>query len=415
MNGKKYSYLPNKYTIKFFEISNKEQSNFFRPLLITENYKNRTNDVDINRKELKLSKNKNKLIDIPQYNKKNDLLIKKRKKAINAYLKVKTNINNKSDKENKKYINNNYDSFSSLSISKAFNNNHIRVYHSFQNSKIKKKKSNIISQIKNKENGKKNKQKLNYSKTDKDFYTIKKEEKNSILKESFDKNIKNIEKKFMTTNSIIIKNNSENEIIPKLDINKTAEKKRKIKNIYIKDISLKDNYFNTCNCTKNNNIKVLKPSLNNKSIEAKIFKPNMNIFKNTSINNKKLSIQLLTEKNMNINHISKNNDYKSPINIKKINYRNGIISSISTNKEKEDNKNDSINNYQQSNNYSGSYVGYNHPLNITENYKSPLNSEYFQFTFKKKDVKKDNNKNSILITEKRRNELNKLINFTNQF
>ena len=412
MNGKKYSYLPNKYTIKFFEISNKEQSRLFRPLLITENYKNRTNDVDINRKELKLSKNKNKLIDIPQYNKKNDLLIKKRKKTIIAYLKVKSNINNKSDKENKKYINNNYDSYSSLSISKAFNNNHIRVYHSFQNSKIRKNKSNIISQIKNKENEKKIKQNLNYSKTDKDFYTIKKEEKNSIHKESFDKNI---EKKFMTTNSIIIKSNSENEIIPKPDKNKTTEKKRKIKNIYIKDISLKDNYFNTGNSTKNNNIKVLKPSLNNKSTEAKIFKPNMNIFRNTSINNKKLSIQFLTEKNMNINHISKNNDYKSPINIKKINYRNGIINSISTNKDKEDNKNDSINNYQQSNNYSGSYVGYNHPLNITENYKSPLNSEYSQFTFKKKDVIKDNNKNPTLITEKRRNELNKLINFTNQF
>jgi hypothetical protein len=405
MNKKNYSYLPNKYTIKFFDISEKEQSKLFKPLLITDNIKSKANEVNKNKKELKISKKNKKSVETQIYNKENDLLIQKRKKVINTYLKTKTNINNQRNNENK-----------TISISKAFNNNRSRVYHTFQNSKLRKKKSNIISQIKNKENENKIKHKLTYCKTDKDFYTIKKEEKNNINNENFDKNIK---KKLITTNSFIIKNKTESNIILKPEKYKTTEKKKKIKNSHVKDISMKDNCFNIDNSNKNNNIKVLKISLNyndnnnsiknflnNRNIETKIFKPNMNIFKNTTINNKKITIQFLTEKNMN------NNNNRSPVNINKNSYGKNIICNKGV---KEDNKNDNSNNVQQSKNYSESYIDYKHPLNIPQIYKSPLNSELSQFTFKKNDALKENKQTPELITEKRRNELNKLINFTNQF
>ena len=431
MNEIKYSYLPNKYTIKFFETSNKEQPKYFRPLIITDNIKNWTDETNISRKELKNSKNKNQLIDMPLYDKKNYFLIQKRKKAINAFLNGKKNINNKEDKHNKKYINNNNNNYSSSSISKVFNNNHSRVYHSFQNSKIKKKKSNIISQIKKQENEKENsKKKLNCSKTEKDFYTIKKEEKNSSVHESLDTNLI---KKIIPKN-IIIKRNSENKIIFKKEKYKTTEKKNKIKNNYVKDISMKDNCFNIDNCNKNNNIKVYKTSLknndnniNNKSEilnktdnkkiikEKRKFKPNMDIFKNIGIKNYKMTLQYLTEKDMNINHGQKFNHYQSTLNIKNNTYGKDFYNIIS-NKDKEDNKNDNINSYQKNNSSNKSYITNNHSLIIPEIYKSSLSSELSQFTFKKKDITKDNNNQaSTLINEKRRNELNKLINFTNKF
>ena len=408
MNKKNYSYLPNKYTIKFFDISEKEQSKFFKPLLITDSIISRTNEVNKRRKELKISKKNKKSLDTQLYNKENDLLIQKRKQIINTYLKTKTNINNQRNNENK-----------TISISKAFNNNRSRVYHSFQNSKLKKKKSNIISQIKNKENENKIKKKLTYCTTDKDFYTIKKEEKNNINNENFDKNI---EKKMITTNSFIINNKKESNIIIKPEKYKTTEKKKKIKNSNFKDISMKDNCFNFDNSNKNNNIKVLKISLNynnnnnnnnsiknylnNRNIETKVFKPNMNIFKNTTINNKKITIQFLTEKNMN------NNNNRSPVNINKNSYGKNIICNKGV---KEDNKNDNSNNVQNTNKYSESYTDYKHPLNISKIYKSSLNSELSQFTFKKNDAIKENKQTPEIITEKRRNELNKLIHFTNQF
>ena len=443
MNEKKYSYLPNKYTIKFFETSNKEQSKFFKPLLITDNIKNWTNDSDISRKQIKNSKIKKQLIDMPLYSKQNYFIIQKRKKAINAYLKSKKNSINKKDQHNNKYINNNNDNYSSSSISKVFNNNHSRVYHSFQNSKTKKKKSNIISQIKNQENEKhnKNKKKNTYFKTDKDFYTIKKEEKNS-LHDSIDKNLV---KKIIPKNSVIIKSHSENKIIPKEEKYKTTEKKNKIKNNYVKDISMKDNCFNIDNSHKINNIKLYKASLNinensdnnkneikneikndidNKNVikEKKIFQPNMNIFKNITINNNKINTintQHLTEQHKKINHIPKCNHYKSTLNINSNNYGKEFIFNTINNKDKEDNKNNNINSIQHNNKSSKNYITNNRPLNVPDIYKSSFNSELSQFTFKKKDIIKDNNNNnnqsSTLIIEKRRNELNKLINFTNKF
>lgn len=448
MSEKKYSYLPNKYTIKFFKLSNEGQQKSFKPLLITDNLNHRVNDADKNDKEykkIKFFKNKSQYIEIPLYSKNNYLLIQKRKKAINAYLNTKkNNICLKGDKQKKKYINNNHDSYSSSSFSKTFNNNQNRVYHTFQNSKTKKKKSNIISQIKNKENENDNKikKKLNYCKTDKDFHPLIKEEKISIHNNSFEKNVEN---KIITKNSVIIKkSNSENKInfIPK-KCKSTEQKNKTIKN-YVKDISMKDNCFNIDNFNKNNNnnIKVYKASLlgdnknlnknlnKNDTVENKkerMFKPNMDIFKNTKINIYNKNIKFLTEKNINNNHEQKLNNHRSDINInnnnniiKNINnnnYYNEIMYSSGFNKNNENNKNDyNNNNYIAKNNSSSkSYISNNRPLNIPEIYKSSLNPELSQFTFKKQEILKDNNQSTTLLIEKRKNELKKLINFTNKF
>jgi hypothetical protein len=60
-------------------------------------------------------------------------------------------------------------------------------------------------------------------------------------------------------------------------------------------------------------------------------------------------------------------------------------------------------------------------LNIQDINKNGLTSEMSQFTFKKEEKLKETNnnnnvvQNSTLITEKRRNELKKFINFSNKF
>ena len=63
-------------------------------------------------------------------------------------------------------------------------------------------------------------------------------------------------------------------------------------------------------------------------------------------------------------------------------------------------------------------------MNIQDINKNGLNSEMSQFTFKKEEKLKETNnnnnnnnviQNSSLITEKRRNELKKFINFSNKF
>lgn len=48
MNEKKYSYLPNSYTIKFFKDSNKEQQQTFKPLLLINNIMKKKEQIKSN-------------------------------------------------------------------------------------------------------------------------------------------------------------------------------------------------------------------------------------------------------------------------------------------------------------------------------------------------------------------------------
>lgn len=407
MSEKKYSYLPNSYTIKFFKLSNENQKSF-KPLLIINNLKTKENQLDSSsNKKNKQQNNKTKLIEKPIYNKKNYLLIQKRKKAIDIYLNNKKNSSIKKNQENNKYINSNKVSENhSLSSLKKIPHQPWRINHSFQDLKIKKK-TNIISQIKNNEKDNTNKKKK-YCKTDKESNSATK-----INKENYNSNNntidKNEENKNNTTNSVVIESKLENKIIVKENKYKTTEKnKNKSNNIFKKDISMKDNCFDIDNSHKDNNIKVIKLSLinekkienNKENKEIRAFKPNMNIFKDIKYNK---DLKFFTDKNWKTNKVINLNN--KTYNMEKINHigkRNN--SEINKNSENKINyKENQINKYEYNNSN-------NHPI---ESYKNPY-SELSLFTFKKEEMYIDN-KNSSLLAEKRKNELKKLINFTNKF
>ena len=166
----KYSYLPNSYTIKFFKPSKENQQKSFKPLLIINNLNSKNyNNVAIKKQTKKIEipkKNKSNLTENQIYNRKNNSLIQKRKKAINQYLnnKKKSSIKTKEDKK-KIFINKINENNSSSSISKKIPHSKMRINYSFQELK-NKKKSNIISQIKNSEN---NNKKLNESRIEKEI------------------------------------------------------------------------------------------------------------------------------------------------------------------------------------------------------------------------------------------------------
>ena len=524
MSEKQYSYLPNSYTIKFFKLSNEEKQHSFQPLLIINNLKNKKSKNSNSKKQKTIennSKNKSKANENEIFDKKNYLIIEKRKKAINAYLNNKKNENSKLNKGKRelsvKYLNNLKDNHSSSTISKKFPDNRKRIYHSFQASKLKKK-SNIISKIK-KDESNKNK-KLNHCSTHNQFNIQineeKKEEKEKDKEEKEEKKKeekkedekKEEEKKEETKNniividnksndksnilmpeknngiiknSVILKSNSENKIIVDKDKCKTSDKKKKKKNkSFIKDISMKDNCFNNENNNKDNkaknvnNIKVFKASLininknnyknsntnsnkiigqdnnnshiktinedkNKENSEVKIFKPNMNIFKGTKFvflnkglmfpieqSNSYNEIKINNQCNNNINNININNNKNYIFENININYDNKdnkqynsevVIENKNENKDEKEYENENYYNEQNNN-----IVSNNRPLNIQDINKNGINSEMSQFTFKKEEKLKETNNNdnntiqcSSLITEKRRNELKKFINFSNKF
>ena len=174
---------------------------------------------------------------------------------------------------------------------------------------------------------------------------------------------------------------------------------------------MKDNCFDIDNSHKDNKIKVIKLSLinekkiennkeNKENKEIRGFKPNMNIFKDIKYNK---DLKFFTDKNWKTNKVINLNN--KTYNMEKINHigkRNN--SEINKNSENKINyKENQINKYEYNNSN-------NHPI---ESYKNP-NSELSLFTFKKEEMYIDN-KNSSLLAEKRKNELKKLINFTNKF
>ena len=416
MNEKKYSYLPNSYTIKFFNDSNKAQLQTFKPLLLINNIMNKKELIKLNSKKAKNTennnKNKNKYTKKQIFIKKNSLLIEKRKKAINMYLKTKNHLNLKTNEEMQNYKYN--ENYSTSSLSKNIPYNPQRKNHSFQNSKVKKK-SNIISQIKNEENDIKIRKKLQYCKTDKEL-NIK--TKNENKESNIDNNEKNANKNH-TKNSVIIKSNSQKGIINKEVRCKTTDKNNnKTNKIFSKEISIKDNCYNIDNLQKEsninniNNIKKVELPLSDKNEEKNkeilAFKPNMNIFKNTKFNNFK--------------NISGKKDNKGKEKLKK----NNIIEIINNNKKdkeiKKNNKSENdqdfyykTNHIEKDNINNKNNINNNRPLNSIEANKQAINSELAQFTFKNEVFIKDNNQNTSIITEKRKNELKKLINFTNKF
>ena len=431
MNEKKYSYLPNSYTIKFFKESEEKQQKSFKPLIIINNIKNKKEKIRNNNKKLKKPenyyKNKNRFTEKPLSQKKKLKLIEKRKKAIEIYLNTKKNTIIIPNKEKKKYVINNKMSENSSLSSFSKNISHIQKNHSFQNSK---KKSNIISQIKNEDDNKVKKM-LHYCGTEKEFNIKAKTDKNVIDDNNINTKVNNIKnensKKNITIHSIIIKSNSQKEKNTKEERCRTSDKTTKTNKIYLKDISMKDNCFIIDNLHKEKNIKSSKisPTYKNENKndtenkEIKSFKPNMNIFKNTKFNNFKLNSK---------------NDIKRKEKNKIINLngnKNNITENISNNKEKLDNydnkKNisyrvkgkenenkDEINHIKNNINYKNSTTN-NRPLNITDINKNPINSQLSQFTFKNEIGFKEDNQNTSILTEKRRKELKKLINFTNKF
>ena len=446
MTDKKYSYLPNSYTIKFFKLSNEEKQRSFKPLLLINNLKDKKHQFDTNPKEVskldKNSKNKSFFKEKALFSKKNNLIIEKRKKAINAYLdsKKKDSIkkNNKKHDLSVKYIQKKNVNYSSSSISKSISHNKNSIYHSFQHSKLRKK-SNIISKIKNNEiNNNKAKKKLNYSKTQNEFKVLKKDNKNksyNIINNNIENNNNNIEKK-VSKNNFILKSNSENKINnSKVPYKTTDKKKSKIIKIFKKDVSMKDNCFNNENRNKDNNIKVYKFSTmkknnendnktqNKENSEQKVFTPNMNIFKDTKFITNSKNLKFQTEKNTipeepkinNQNNIIINNNTNYIVeNINNNNYDNKDYNSL--NNKNYENTNDKINVIiNEDNNFVNSHITNKRPLNIPDINKTALNSELSQFTFKKDEQFIQNNQAPDLITEKRRNELKKLINFSNKF
>ena len=340
------------------------------------------------------------------------------------YLKTKNNSNLKTNEEKQNYKYGENYSISSLSKNIPFNPQ--RKNHSFQNSKIKKKKSNIISQIKNEENDNKIRKKLQYCKTDKELNIQTKSEKKEINIDNYEKDDVN---KKITKNNDIRKSYSQKDIDVREECKTTDKNSNKTNKIFTEDISTKDNCFNIDNPQKEKNknnsnsiniIKKIELPLSDKNEEKNkeimAFKPNMNIFKNTKFNN--------------FTNMSGKKDNKDKENIKNINFKNNknyIIEKIYINKkEKEDKKNnksendknynDKFNHIEKDNtDYNNNYINNNRPLNMVEINKHHINSELAQFTFKNEVLIKDNNQNSSLITKKRKNELNKLINFTNKF
>ena len=447
MSEQKYSYLPNSYTIKFFKLS-KEQQNSFKPLLIINNIKTKKNQYDSNSKNKNKKQNKHKfkskLLEKSLYNKKDYILMQKRKKAIDIYLNNKKNSSIKQNEEKDKYTYKNSENHSLSSKSKIPINPR-RINHSFQELKLKKK-TNIISQIKNNENElNHSKKKLHYCKTDKESNSKNKKESNNSNKNmnKIDKNEEDIKN---TINSVVFKNNLENKINIKEQRYKTTDKsKNKSNKLFKKDISMKDNCFDIDNIHKENNIKVIKSSLinenkiennkekennqnkenkENKEIENEnkekekenqenkeiLFKPNFDIFKNTKYSK---DFKFLTDKNWKINKVINlnNNNYI----IEKINHNTDIVNNKRNNSEIKNNEikialKDNNQNIKD-NNDCKHYNTNNRPLNCPEIYK---NSEISQFTFKKEEININNNSTSLL-AEKRRNELKKLINFTNKF
>ena len=421
----KYSYLPNSYTIKFFKPSKENQQKSFKPLLIINNLNSKNyNNVAIKKQTKKIEipkKNKSNLTENQIYNRKNNSLIQKRKKAINQYLnnKKKSSIKTKEDKK-KIFISKINENNSSSSISKKIPHSKMRINYSFQELK-NKKKSNIISQIKNSEN---NNKKLNESKIEKEINNkIKDENINNEMKEKNKGN--NLENKIIIKNSNLIINNSNNNSIKKEERNKTSEKsKNETNKIFMKELSVKNNCFLTEN-RKDNNIKIFKLSLVEKTNsngdrdkqekEIKSFQPNMNIFKN--INN----FKFLTEKNSSksadkIKKIKKENRkyIKEKINIDfkdEVKKRNNSMNNNGYETKSNDKSNQAVNNNKNFKNY----ITYNGPKILEESIKNPINSELSQFTFKNEGLLINNNQHNSLIAEKRRNELNKLINFSNKF
>ena len=425
MSEQKYSYLPNSYTIKFFKLS-KDQQNSFKPLLIINNIKTKKNQQDSNSKNKNKNQNKHKykskLLEKSLYNKKDYILMQKRKKAIDIYLNNKKNSSIKQNEEKEKYTYKNSENHS-LSTKSKIPINPRRINHSFQELKLKKK-TNIISQIKNNENElNHSKKKLHYCKTDKESNSKNKIESNNSNKNmnNLDKNEEDIKN---TINSVVIKTNLETKINIKEQRYKTTDKsKNKSNKLFKKDISMKDNCFDIDNTHKDNNIKVIKSSLinenkiendkennqnqENKEIEnkekeeenkenkEKLFKPNFDIFKNTKYSK---DFKYLTDKNWKTNKIINlnNNNYI----ISKINHNNEIVNNKRNNSEIKNNEikitfkdNQNI----KDNNDSKHYNINNRPLNFPEIYK---NSEISQFTFKKEEIIKNNNSSSLL-AEKR--------------
>lgn len=424
MNEKKYSYLPNSYTLKFFQDSNKAQQQTFKPLLLINNIMNKKRQTKSNPKKVRNTENNSK--NIKNYTekqifiKKNNLLIEKRKKAINMYLKTKSNSNLKTNEEKQKYLYN--ENYSASSLSKNIPFNPQRKNHSFQNSKVKKK-SNIISQIKNEENDIKIKRKLQYCKTDKELNIQTKSENK-------ENNINNNEKiganKKTTKNRVIVKSNSQNEIITQEERCKTTDKNiNKTNKIFSKEIAIKDNGFDIDNLQKekkiNNIASIKKVELplsdknEDKNKEMLSFKPNMNIFKNTNFNNfKNMSGKKDNKAKEKINKANskKNKNYI----IEKINdYKKDKKGKKNNKSENDKDANYKINSIEKDNNCKNNNINNNRPLNMIEVNKPPINSELAQFTFKNEAFVKDNNQHSSIITEKRKNELKKLINFTNKF
>ena len=139
----------------------------------------------------------------------------------------------------------------------------------------------------------------------------------------------------------------------------------------------------------------------------------MNIFKNTKLNN----FILLTKNNVSNNNEKVNK--KIDLIINNNNNQNYIIERI--NNIFEDNKNNQLGidkdyvNIKNEKDSHNNIINYS-PLNILINNKIPINKEWSQFTFKNEPiVKEDNHISSSNITEKRKNELKKFINFTNKF
>ena len=140
MNEKKYSYLPNSYTLKFFKELEEKQQKSFKPLIIINNIKTKKDNIH-NNIQKKVKKQENNYKNIKKFtekslsSKKRFKLIEKRKKAIDIYLSTKKNTI--LVEESKKYISNNNkcENSSLSSLSKNIPYNPKRKNHSFQNSK----------------------------------------------------------------------------------------------------------------------------------------------------------------------------------------------------------------------------------------------------------------------------------------
>ena len=450
MNEKKYSYLPNSYTLKFFKESEEKQQKSFKPLIIINNIKRKKEAIENNQKKVRNSENNNKkqFTEKSLSKKKNLKLMEKRKKAIDLYLSTKKNAIITTNKEKNKYINN-IENYSLSSIHKNIPYNPQRKNHSFQNSKCKKK-SNIISQIKN-EDDSKIKKAIHYCKTDKELNIKENKEQNkgqnkgqnkeeikdeikeknkdeTQKKKQIDNKEKEKYKKILSINSVILKNNSQKEINKKEGKCRTSDKATKTNKIYLKDISMKDNCFNIDNAHIEKNVNSYKLSLSGEiknknkndteNKETKAFKPNMDIFKNTKFNSFILNSKNSSKKEEKINKRIDLTDNKNHIIPKINNNKNNIdennIKNISDNNKEYENKINNEKNQLENNNINFKNNN-NRLLNNIEINKNPINSELSQFTFKNEIMIKDNNQNSSILADKRRKELKKLINFTNKF